>query len=419
MDSSQSNHALVLGASGLIGWSVVNQLLSNYPMPGSFPRVTALTNRPVGLEESCWPTERLSTGRPSLRLVSGVDLRCNGRGDSGNGPQELAKTLLERVEDAHTFTHVYYFVFTSLQDHLEEVAVNKRMLENVIGALEILGAPLKFVVFPGGTRGYGIYTPGGTFTPPLAEDMVNNLPPDYAKTVVYPVFRELLTKACQGKSWTWCEICPDAIIGFTPNGSQFSLALHWAQYLSLYAHNHGLRPQQTERPAAPVTIPFPGNEAAYESKFTPVSAKTLACFAIHASMDPNNCGGGRLFNIGDSVKPAKFREIWPRLAAWFGMEGTSPVASSADDASNDDKKVMPGQYIAQHQDVFLGKGLHRAVKAGVGAGSSQLDSVGTWLTFDRQLSLKKLRDSGFNEEKDPVDGWLESFEAFRKAGLIF
>jgi hypothetical protein len=51
-------------------------------------------------------------------------------------------------------------------------------------------------------------------------------------------------------------------------------------------------------------------------------------------------------------------------------------------------------------------------------GSRQLDSVGYWLTFDRQLSLKKLRDTGFEGDVDHVQGWLESFEMFRKAGLI-
>lgn len=64
----------------------------------------------------------------------------------------------------------------------------------------------------GGLQGYGIYTPGGTFAPPLAEELVNSLPKDYAKTVVYPVFRDVLTKASENKGWTWCEICPDAIV---------------------------------------------------------------------------------------------------------------------------------------------------------------------------------------------------------------
>lgn len=101
------------------------------------------------------------------------------------------------------------------------------MFQNVIDAHSLLSPRLKFVAFPGGTRvskaiylikltlmnqGYGIYAPGGTFTPPLHEDMVNNLPPDYAKTVVYPEYRKLLNAASEGKKWTWCEVCPDAIV---------------------------------------------------------------------------------------------------------------------------------------------------------------------------------------------------------------
>jgi hypothetical protein len=61
-------------------------------------------------------------------------------------------------------------------------------------------------------QGYGIYAPGGAFTPPLTEDMVDNLSPDYAKTVAYPAYRELLNRKSDGKNWTWCEVCPDAIV---------------------------------------------------------------------------------------------------------------------------------------------------------------------------------------------------------------
>lgn len=45
--------------------------------------------------------------------------------------------------------------------------------------------------------------------------MVNNLPADYAKTVVYPAYREMLDAASKGKRWTWCEVCPDAIVSFS------------------------------------------------------------------------------------------------------------------------------------------------------------------------------------------------------------
>ncbi|ORY57731.1 uncharacterized protein BCR38DRAFT_501247 [Pseudomassariella vexata] len=397
--AGSTNHAIVFGASGLIGWSVVYQLLSRYPESGAFSKVTAVTNRPVDISDSYWP--ELSTEQPDLQLVSGIDLR-GGDGDT------LADTLKQSIKCIESVTHVFYFAFTSVNDDIEEVATNRAMLKNVIDAINLLSAELQFVVFPGGTRGYGIYIPGGTFKAPLTEEMTSNLPEDYAKTVVYRAFREILAEASKGKKWTWCEVCPDAIVGFTPNGSQFSLALHWAQYLSLYAYNHGVGSRACGM-----------NQASdVDSLSTPVSAKTIAQFAIYASLHPDNCGRGQLFNIGDKEKPCTMGEIWPKLAQWFCLVGVGPRKNATDQEAEAEKPSKPGEYVEKHNDVFHRAGLDRAARAGVGAGSQQLDSVGWWLTFDRQLSLKRLRDTGFREDKDPLEGWLKSFEMFRRAGLI-
>ncbi|KAI0177342.1 hypothetical protein BJ166DRAFT_561117 [Pestalotiopsis sp. NC0098] len=414
-----SGHAIVYGASGLIGWAVVNQLLSSYPGSGAFSKVTAVTNRLLDPSETFWPEQQ--PGRPDLQLVSGVDLR------DGDG-STLAESLKGAVPDIESVTNIFYLVFNAVGgDDIKEVATNLHMFRNVIDAHGLLSPNLQFVAFPGGTRGYGIYVPGGTFTPPLTEDMVNHLPPDYAKTVVYISYRELLNSASQGKKWTWCEVCPDAIIGFTPNGSQFSLALHWAQYLSLYAHNHGLSPAADKPASTAVEVPFPGNSASATSLFTPAAARTIARFMIYASLHPETCGGGQLFNIADSETPCKYGEIWPQLAKWFGLVGTGPADSSK--AENNTLKVgqvsqsssvlTPGEYLSKYKDVFVQSGLEKAASGGVGAGSRQLDSVGYWLTFDRQMSIKRLRDTGFEGDSDPILGWLESFEMFRKAGIIF
>jgi hypothetical protein len=59
-------------------------------------------------------------------------------------------------------------------------------------------------------------------------------------------------------------------IGFTPNGSQFSLALYWAQYLSLYAYNHGIGPGADNKEKKTIEVPFSGNEAGANSLFMPV-----------------------------------------------------------------------------------------------------------------------------------------------------
>lgn len=217
-------------------------------------------------------------------------------------------------------------------------------------------------------------------------------------------------------------------IGFTPNGSQFSLALHWAQWLSLYAYNYGVGPGAANDEDQLVEVQFPGNGVALNALFSPVSSKTIARFMIYASLHPNICGGGKLFNIADSETPSTFRELWPKLAAWFGLEGVDHNATCDDDGYTLRSRVgdhfkttsilTPGRYVLEHGDVFRQLRRDKALSGGVGAGNLQLDSVGFWLTFDRQLSLERLRSTGFEGERDPVEGWLESFQMFRKAGLI-
>ncbi|KAJ5649390.1 uncharacterized protein N7484_003113 [Penicillium longicatenatum] len=412
-----SNHAIVFGASGLIGWALVNQLLSAYPDAGTFSKVTAITNRPITLSESHWPTS--APDRPDLQLVSGIDLR---HGDGAT----LAETLKHAVREVESVTHIYYLVFTAVKDESEEFATNLRMFKNVIDAHGLISPNLQFVVVPGGTRGYGIYSPGGTFTPPLTEGMVNRLPIEAAKTIVYPAYRKLLNEKSKGKQWTWCEVCPDAIVGFTPNGSQFSLALHWAQYLSLWAYNHGIGPETPGSSTSAVQVPFPGSVAGANSLFTPVSSSTLARFMIYASLHPEICGEGHLFNIADNENPCKYGELWPQLASWFGLVGVGPVEDSqaigdtlkAGELPKTTEFLTPGEYITEHQDKFAALGRVNAVSGGVSAGRRQLDSVGYWLTFDRQLSLEKIRGTGFEGDRDHVQGWLETFEMFRKAGLI-
>ena len=51
-------------------------------------------------------------------------------------------------------------------------------------------------------------------------------------------------------------------------GSGYSISLHWAQYLSLYAFNHGIHDSNAEKRAE---IHFPGTEAGYDAHFTQFS----------------------------------------------------------------------------------------------------------------------------------------------------
>jgi hypothetical protein len=99
MTGTAGYHALVIGASGLIGWAVVNQLLQPYPSQSPYRKVTALVNRPLDLQDSFWPEH--ASGRPQLSLTSGVDLMSSEK--------ELKGVLTTKVPDIDSVSHVYYF----------------------------------------------------------------------------------------------------------------------------------------------------------------------------------------------------------------------------------------------------------------------------------------------------------------------
>ncbi|KAK1636159.1 hypothetical protein BDP81DRAFT_450094 [Colletotrichum phormii] len=87
-------HALILGASGISGWSLLNQART-YPTPTTFVRITGTTNRALTLEEA-----RLPTDDPRLAIVSGIDFT--------RGVDDVAAVMRETIPDKETVSHVSY-----------------------------------------------------------------------------------------------------------------------------------------------------------------------------------------------------------------------------------------------------------------------------------------------------------------------
>lgn len=258
---------------------------------------------------------------------------------------------------------------------------------------------------------YGIHIPGGLFKAPYAESM-GPLPEGSQDTINYPGMRDALTKANEGRQWTWCDIRPDAVVsltlwdrsanaqrtqvGFVPNGSAFNLTAHWANYLSLYALVEGRGAE----------VPFPGTLKAYNSLYNEASADIIARCSIWAALHPEKAKGGQAFNIADQAKAESMRERWPRLAAYFGLQGIAP--------SEYQNILKPSEYIAKHSAVLEEAG----VKSSPVFKSEFLDSYGYYLDFDRHLSLEKVKKAGFTEELDPNQSWFRAFDRYRKAEMI-
>lgn len=87
------SHALILGASGISGWSLMNQA-RNYPSPTTFSRITGTTNRPMTLEQAQLPAD------PRLQIASGIDFT--------KSVDEAARSLKEKIPDVDTVTHVFF-----------------------------------------------------------------------------------------------------------------------------------------------------------------------------------------------------------------------------------------------------------------------------------------------------------------------
>lgn len=86
-------HALVLGASGISGWSLLNQARI-YPTPTTFARITGTTNRPFTLEQVHIPQD------PRLQIVSGIDFT--------KSVDTVAKALREKIPDVASVSHVFF-----------------------------------------------------------------------------------------------------------------------------------------------------------------------------------------------------------------------------------------------------------------------------------------------------------------------
>ena len=101
------------------------------------------------------------------------------------------------------------------------------------------------------------------------------------------------------------------------------------------------------------------------------------------------------------------RERWPAIAKYFGLEGTGPLDEG-------EGSLKPGEYIEMHKDVldqWGGKG-SRVFEA------EALDGYGFHFTFDRHMSLEKVRGVGFAEELEPNGSWFKAFGRLRDAGMI-
>lgn len=134
-----SKSALVFGASGVTGWSFINEVLNDYPKPNVWKRAHALTNRPLSQEQSQWPND------PRLNIVSGIDLLAGSQDD-------VEKELKTKITELGEVTHMYYLAYKAGTDVEQEFKEAVEMYKKALIAVDKLCPNLGFVVLQTGAK---------------------------------------------------------------------------------------------------------------------------------------------------------------------------------------------------------------------------------------------------------------------------
>jgi hypothetical protein len=255
------------------------------------------------------------------------------------------------------------------------------------------------------SKAYGVHLiENFPFHPPLAESLPR-IPEPYASEMFYYNQVDLLRSLSKGKSWSWCEIRPDVIVGFVPNNNVYCLAQALATYLSLYAALEGKGAK----------VAFPGTEKSWKIKSNDSSQDIIARFSIYASLNPELCGD-QAFNVADHSKASSWEVKWPLICEFFGLVGTPPPVGGSG--------PQPGQYLEDHRTEWMK--LEKKHGLQTGRVGNDLSYGGfpyfimTMFNFDRELDMTKMHKAWGKdvEETDAKGAWWTAFERFRKAKII-
>jgi nucleoside-diphosphate-sugar epimerase len=341
------NKALVVGARGVIGSNLVEHL----------------------------------NGLPEWEVI-GLSRR--------GGPGQIAVDLLD-ADDARTklagltdVTHVFYAAYQDRPTWAALVPPNLAMLVNVVDAVEPVARGLRHVSLMQGYKVYGAHL--GPFKTPAREDDPPHLPPEFNVDQ-----QQFLEDRQQGKAWTWSALRP-SVVGGTALGNPMNLAVAIATYASISKQ-------------LGVPLRFPGKPGAYDALLELTDAELLAKATVWAATSP--AAANQAFNItnGDLFR---WNELWPKLAAWFGMEVAPPLQMSLQDVMAD-KEPLWDRMQTEH-------GLAGTPYADVSSWGFA-DFVFGW-DYDFFADGSKARRAGFHEYVETEQMFYRLFEQLRRRRII-
>ncbi|MCC6534504.1 MAG: SDR family oxidoreductase [Burkholderiales bacterium] len=347
--------ALVAGATGVTGTPLVEELLlAGWP-------VYALSRR----------APMLRAGVPSAGLQHvGVDLT-----DAG-----ASAAALSRLRDV---THLFYCGNAPRQD------VRLSLMRNVIDALDQHAAGLENVHLMQGTKYYGCHL--GPFKVPARETDARIAGGDF-----YYSEEDCVRERQRGARWTWTAARPHSVCGYA-RGNPLNLAVVLAIYGSL---QHALGG----------TFAFPSTRACFEARFNVADSELLARAAIWCATT-RGCGN-EAFNINNG-DVFRWRDIWPRLAGFFGLEASGPQPQRLPEFLAAHESTWRELAAAKSLAPFPYQDIARWAQGDYRAPNSRLGCE-----YDLYSDLGKARGRGFTEHVDSADMFLRLFARLRAQRVI-
>ena len=255
------------------------------------------------------------------------------------------------------------------------------MLENLLDALEHNNPGLRHVSILQGTKAYGSHL--GSMTVPGKETAPTSHPNFYWAQ------EDLLRARQPNSSWSWTIFRPQIVLGFALNGP-----LNVVAALGVYA-------AISRELGLPLVFPGRGEWV------TEATDLRLLARAMHwAGGTPE--AANEIFNVtnGDALV---FRNLWPAVAAAFGMEvGVAQPAPLA--VLMADKEPVWQRIVARH-----GLSPHSLAEL-VGGSWAFVDDLFSRTWSASLLSTIKIRQAGFADCVDTeacIVGWLKQLQSER------
>lgn len=280
-------------------------------------------------------------------------------------------------------THLFY---TARAKHgeigVESVEDNVAMLRNVLDAVEPVAARLEHVHLVQGTKYYGMHL--GPFRTPAREDDARPDAPNF-----YYDQQDMLARRARG--WAWSASRPTFIYDFAPERARNAVTVIGA-YAALCRE-------------LGQSFDYPGSQASFDALRDMTDASLLARAMAHLATTP--ACRNEAFNVvnGDFIR---WRDLWPRIAAHFGI-----VAGSV-------RPFRVKEWVRDKQSVW-----DRIVQRH-GLAASRLDDIADWAFADFHFgqghdvtsSMAKLQATGFTETIDSTQMLLDHLTRYRDARIL-